>query len=156
MAPVNAPFSCPNSSLSSSPVGIAAQLSFTKVRSLRRLRSWMARAINSLPVPVSPRRRTVESLGATVSTRFKTWRRADSVPQFLRSPSRHGLHLYAADIPQAAPFVALLAGFGRNSTADDMDSQLLYPINQGRPFHPESRRGTVGSSDDPVGFSNCP
>src|SRR3984957_5859429 len=68
MAPVNAPFSCPNSSLSSSPVGMAAQFIFTNVRSLRRLRSWMARAISSLPVPVSPSSSTVESLGATVST----------------------------------------------------------------------------------------
>ena len=32
MAPVKAPFSWPNSSLSSSPVGMAAQLSLTKVR----------------------------------------------------------------------------------------------------------------------------
>ena len=36
MAPVKAPFSWPNSSLSSSPVGMAAQLSLTKVRSLAR------------------------------------------------------------------------------------------------------------------------
>ena len=35
MAPVKAPFSWPNSSLSSSPVGMAAQLSLTKVRSRR-------------------------------------------------------------------------------------------------------------------------
>ena len=38
IAPVNAPFSCPNSSLSSSPVGIAAQFSFTKALDLRELR----------------------------------------------------------------------------------------------------------------------
>src|SRR6266700_3290995 len=70
-APVNAPFSWPNSSLSSRPVGIAAQFSLTSVLSLRRLRSWIARAISSFPVPVSPRSRTVESLGATVSTSCK-------------------------------------------------------------------------------------
>jgi hypothetical protein len=52
MAPVNAPFSCPNNSLSSRPVGIAAQLSLTKARWLRRLWSWIARAMSSLPVPV--------------------------------------------------------------------------------------------------------
>ena len=38
MAPVKAPFSWPNSSLSSSPVGIAAQLILTKVRSRRGLK----------------------------------------------------------------------------------------------------------------------
>ena len=38
IAPVNAPRSCPNSSLSSSPVGIAAQLSFTKPFAWRALR----------------------------------------------------------------------------------------------------------------------
>jgi hypothetical protein len=50
------------------PDGMAAQLSFTNVRSRRPLRSWMARASSSFPVPVSPRRSTVESVGATIST----------------------------------------------------------------------------------------
>src|SRR5205807_2379552 len=49
MAPVKAPRSCPKSSLSSRPEGMAAQLSFTNVRSRRWLRSWMARASSSLP-----------------------------------------------------------------------------------------------------------
>ena len=48
IAPVKAPFSWPNSSLSSSPVGIAAQLILTKVRSRRGLRSCSARAIELL------------------------------------------------------------------------------------------------------------
>ncbi len=56
MAPVKAPFSWPNNSLSSSPVGMAAQLSLTKARWWRRLWSWMARAMSSLPVPVSPQK----------------------------------------------------------------------------------------------------
>src|SRR5437773_11444167 len=47
MAPVKAPRSCPKSSLSRRPDGIAAQLSFTNVRSRRWLRSWMARASSS-------------------------------------------------------------------------------------------------------------
>ena len=38
IAPVNAPFSWPNSSLSSSPVGMAAQFSLTNVRAFRGLR----------------------------------------------------------------------------------------------------------------------
>src|SRR5260370_218056 len=53
-AAVNAPFSWPKSSRSSNPLGMAAQFSFTKVFERRGLRLWMARAINSFPVPVSP------------------------------------------------------------------------------------------------------
>ena len=54
IAPVNAPFSGPKSSLSKRPVGIAAQFNFTKELEQRGLRSWMARATSSFPVPVSP------------------------------------------------------------------------------------------------------
>ena len=55
LAPVKAPFTWPNSSLSSSPAGMAAQLMVTKGWSARGLQRWMARASRSLPVPVSPR-----------------------------------------------------------------------------------------------------
>src|SRR5262249_24889321 len=54
------------------PAEIAAQLSFTKVQSRRRERRWRARATSSLPVPVSPVRSTVASVGATVSTASST------------------------------------------------------------------------------------
>ena len=53
-APVKAPFTQPNSSLSSSVSGKAAQLMATKGCAARGLPRWMARAISSLPVPVSP------------------------------------------------------------------------------------------------------
>jgi hypothetical protein len=43
---VNAPFSWPKSSLSSKPVGIAAQFSFTNACDLRELRLWTARAFD--------------------------------------------------------------------------------------------------------------
>ena len=58
-APVNAPRTCPKSSDSSSVSGIAAQ--FTRISGMARcaLRSWMARATSSLPVPVSPVMSTV-------------------------------------------------------------------------------------------------
>src|SRR5215469_14505245 len=72
MAPVNAPFSWPKSSDSMRPDGMAAQLIFTKVRSRRGLRLWMARAKSSLPVPVSPSSSTVVAAGAASST----WPRA--------------------------------------------------------------------------------
>ena len=49
-------------------MGIAAQFKLMKGRFRRGLIRWMARAINSLPVPVSPRINTVASVGATTST----------------------------------------------------------------------------------------
>jgi len=65
VAPVNAPFSWPKSSEAMRDSGIAAQL--TRMNALLALgdRLCMARAINCLPVPVSPVMRTVESTRAT-------------------------------------------------------------------------------------------
>ena len=53
-APVNAPRSWPNSSLSSQRLGIAAQLTDTNGPS-RAPDAWIAAAASSLPEPVSPR-----------------------------------------------------------------------------------------------------
>ena len=49
IAPVKAPFSWPNSSLSTSPAGRAAQLTLISGLAARRLVEWIARAISSLP-----------------------------------------------------------------------------------------------------------
>ena len=65
-APVNAPFSCPNSSLSSSVSVRAAHETATNGARWRGLRAWMARASSSLPVPLSPRIRIVDWLRAAV------------------------------------------------------------------------------------------
>jgi len=65
-APVNAPFSWPKSSLSSSSAGMAPQLTATKALPRRGLLSWMALATTSLPVPDSPSTRTLESCAATL------------------------------------------------------------------------------------------
>ena len=54
-APVNAPFSWPNSSLSSRPSETAAQLMATNGAFARGDRRWISCAITSLPTPVSPR-----------------------------------------------------------------------------------------------------
>ena len=59
-APVNAPFSWPNSSDSMSVGGSAAQLTRRTARRARRLASWRRAARSSLPVPVSPSMRTVD------------------------------------------------------------------------------------------------
>ena len=67
MAPVNAPFSWPKSSLSNSVSVRAAQLIAISGPSPRGLFRCSARATNSFPVPLSPWIRTVEEVGATRS-----------------------------------------------------------------------------------------
>ena len=47
----------------------AAQFTLTKARADLRDRLWTARAMSSLPVPVSPEMNTVESVGATLAIR---------------------------------------------------------------------------------------
>ena len=64
-APVNAPFSWPNSSLSISSVGIAAQLTLTNGPDAIGLSRWMCAASSSLPVPDSPDSSTATSERAT-------------------------------------------------------------------------------------------
>ena len=66
-ASVNAPLTCPNSSLSSSVSGMAAQLIATNGPWARALRLWRARATSSLPVPLSPVTNTDASVCATRS-----------------------------------------------------------------------------------------
>ena len=73
-APVNAPFAWPNSSLSMSVSGSAPQLIATNGMSARVLWSWIDRATNSLPVPVSPSTITVDCVGATFSIISRTLR----------------------------------------------------------------------------------
>ena len=74
VAPVKAPFSWPNSSLSISSSGMAAQ--FTSMRGLsgRSLIWWMVRATSSLPVPFSPVIRTQAWVGAAMAICFfRAW-----------------------------------------------------------------------------------
>jgi len=67
-APVNAPLKCPNSSLSISSSGIAAQFTSTNGPARRRLNVWMLRATSSLPVPFSPKISTRPFVGAAIAT----------------------------------------------------------------------------------------
>ncbi len=73
-APVNAPFSWPNNSLSSSVSVRAPQWITTMGINRRGLDEWIARATTSFPVPLSPVISTVASVEATIpissSTRF--------------------------------------------------------------------------------------
>ena len=68
MAPVNAPFSWPNSVLSTSSFGMAARLTATNGASAMPDSRWISRASSSLPVPLSPRIRTVAESFATFWT----------------------------------------------------------------------------------------
>ena len=72
VAPVNAPFSWPNSSLSRSVDGSAAQCTARNGARDRGLAWWIACATNSLPVPVSPSISTVARDCATSFTRSMT------------------------------------------------------------------------------------
>ena len=72
IAPVNAPFSWPNSSLSSSCGDSAAQCTATNFCFGRPLSAWIACATSSLPVPLSPWISTVARVGATCLIVSKT------------------------------------------------------------------------------------
>ena len=85
-APVNAPRTCPNSSLSSRVSGRAPQSMTTNGPARRGLPSWMARAASSLPVPVSPSSNTVTSELAESSSTAMTSRMARL--SATRSPNR--------------------------------------------------------------------
>ena len=85
IAPVNAPFSWPNSSLSRSSPGIAPQLTGMKGPSARSEQSCTKRAMTSLPVPDSPCSKTVASVGATFETRDRTSEIASLTPTNRRS-----------------------------------------------------------------------
>ena len=71
-APVNAPFSWPNSSLSIRLPGTAAQLTATNGPSARALQACSVRAATSLPVPLSPSSSTVALVPATLRSASAT------------------------------------------------------------------------------------
>src|SRR5271170_8019308 len=152
-APVNAPFSCPNSSLSTSPDGIAAQLRRTNVRSRLGLRLWTARAISSFPVPVSPCSKTVDPVGATISIWSRTLRRAALLPtrssklysarisdsRYKRSSSRRFLDAlsrpYASALSNAKEICALIWDkMSRSSCPKLLDRLLPRPRSPRGPF----------------------
>ena len=72
VAPVNAPFSWPNSSDSISSSGMAAQLIFTNGLSARSPLRWISQATSSLPVPLSPVISTVACAGAALAIASRT------------------------------------------------------------------------------------
>ena len=87
-APVNAPFSWPKSSVSSSVSGIAAQLIATNGASARGLSACSERANSSLPVPLSPSSSTVVSVAAARCSDANTLRSDGSSPTSCGAPRR--------------------------------------------------------------------
>ncbi|MNF97423.1 hypothetical protein D3C84_802520 [compost metagenome] len=78
LASVKAPFSWPNSSASSRCAGIEAQLNSTKGPFLRAPSKCSARAISSLPVPVSPSISTAGSSAVAMRlSASSSWRTMD-------------------------------------------------------------------------------
>ena len=67
--------------------GTAAQLSLMNVLSRRALSECTERATNSFPVPVSPKSKTVESVGAAARTFFKTSRSEELCPMISSKPN---------------------------------------------------------------------
>ncbi len=80
-APVNAPFTWPNISDSSRGSGRAAQFSATRPRLQRRLWWWMNWAKSSLPVPLSPVRKTDASVAATLRANSMAFRNTGETPR---------------------------------------------------------------------------
>ena len=80
IAPVNAPFTWPNISDSSSVSGSAAQLIATSGRLERRLCWWMNWAMSSLPDPLSPVMNAEASVGATRRASAMTSRNTGAAP----------------------------------------------------------------------------
>ena len=85
-APVKDPFLWPKSSDSSRPSGIAPQLTAMKGASARGLARWIARASNSLPVPLAPKMHTEASEAAT---RLACDSRSSIAEERVMSSARH-------------------------------------------------------------------
>ena len=80
IAPVKAPFSCPNSSLSIVPSGMLPQFMAKNLLCLRAELSCIILGITSLPTPLSPTINTDKSIGATCMAIWSALLRAGEFP----------------------------------------------------------------------------
>jgi len=124
-APVNDPFSWPNNSLSMRFSGIAAQFTLTKGPAARWLCEWMAYAMSSLPVPLSPEMST-RPFGRRHLLHFVQ----NSLNR--RAPA-HYLVFVIVPLAELPDLVALL--FGKDGVPDD-----LLHLNHDRAFAENGRR----------------
>src|SRR5262249_441279 len=99
-----------------SDAGVAAQLMLTMGPRDRGDRLWIARAISSLPVPVSPVTSTVESVGATLATSDSaSWRARDVPTMSSKTASRPGASRSGTCPPSSAQNMANVAELLRSS-----------------------------------------
>ena len=124
-APVNAPRTWPNRSLSSRSGLRLGQLTVTNGPSARLLQAWRARARTPLPVPFSPRIRTAASVGAT--------RRASS-----RTRPTSGSRPSQVGLGDLAPDPVLQVGHPVAEPAD-----LRHPLQHGADLGGGERLGQV-------------
>ena len=154
-APVKAPRSWPNSSLSSSSAGSAAQFTFTNGRLRRVDRWWMARETSSLPTPLSPRISTVTSLSATCSMTVR-----DAAHLLAVAPDRPVLVVaeLLAQLAQLGDEAVLLDGVLDRDVERDLAQPLgivgLDDVVGGAEAHGfDDRRGLVAARQhDDLGF----
>ena len=127
VAPVNDPFSWPNSSDSISSSGIAAQLTCTNRWPARGLLRWIVRATSSLPTPLSPSSSTVALVGAARCTASSTRRSAglwptisyfDSIASFSSRFSERSSDCLSA-FCSVTMTRSLLSGLSRKSSAPE-------------------------------------
>ena len=150
-ASVKAPLMCPNSSLSRSASGRAAQLTDTKVASRRGDRACRALATSSLPVPLSPCSSTVELVAATERISSNTFTMGGATPMMLFEP------VLDAELRLEAEVLVLELLFLQGVAHDDLqllhveglDQVVLRTQLQGG--HGRLRR-TVGGHDDDDGL----
>jgi len=116
------------------------------------LSRWMARASTSLPVPVSPNRSTVASVGATVSIAWRTRRSAALVPMI--SENLLSLRPHAAASGSLRPAYSCLAPSGgavqrlRDRGEQVFVVQRFREEFEGPGFHSAHRHGDVAVTGD--------
>ena len=126
-ASVNAPFSCPNSSDSSSVSGSAAQLTWTNGSSRRALASWMAFAMRSLPVPLSPSSSTaVALLAATFRITVSAPSSAGDLPT-IGLARGVGLAGAGGDLAQPLGLEAVAEGDAQGGEVDRLPEEVGQP-----------------------------
>jgi len=109
-APVNAPFTWPNSSDSSRFSGIAPQLTATNGWLARGLARWMAWATSSLPLPLSPRISTLASEAATsLASASTSAMRVERLTISLRQASTSPPSTDASGTPSIAMALAMMS-----------------------------------------------
>ncbi len=135
VAPVNEPFSWPNSSDSISSSGIAAQFTCTKRSRLRRLLRWIDRATSSLPAPLSPSISTVALVGAARLIASQTCRSAGALADHLVAHFDGALQR-AVLVAPAASLIERVADGDQHALAGE---RLLDEVEGAPPWSPRPR-----------------